>query len=450
MQKKYQAGLTLIEISLVLIIISTVITGVFVFMQSANRELELRNDAKKLNVIAEAAKNFVLVQRDNAAAASNASTLLPGANDNALVTTQVPVANWKFYLPEGTNMSINQKDSEKYEVKLFTRNFRTIPASPTSVNDPHAFLIFTSEATPYNALDGEKLSSFSDSLVKYITTNDVTAPTISGPSSSWRINRPVNVTLKEGDLVVPIFLPPLLEKNDNYSGLEAFRGKEWRQVADPNYTIREKYCSSKFLFICFRYSYRDKTVTFPPSGYVPSYPMIASILRVVPAGALVGQYGMPGVPVLAGALVNVAHQTVREVTINFGRNNGFHTSAQVIGFDPQNGPDRGSMIRRAGQIYTNDTGMPIMISVTGNHEDSMTKAHCGNPFSCLFLEMEYLTGRRDESRLTLKVDGLVIATESIIDSSGSMISPIEAIIPPNSTYQVDTHFSRIVSWAELR
>ncbi|HFS8112817.1 TPA: type II secretion system protein [Enterobacter asburiae] len=444
-----ESGFTLIEVSIALILIASVIAGIFAFMQSGNRELELRNDAKKLNVITDAAKDYVLIQRENASNSSNAGTLLPGVNDSSLSISEVPLELWSLYLPEGTGISISQKDSESYSVRLFSRNFRTIPASPTSVSYPLAFLVFTSNETPYNTLDGEKLSTFSKYLVKYITANDTSASTITGPNNSWSITKPANLTLRAGDYVVPIFLPPLLEKTDNYTGLESFRGKEWRQLADPTYYRPERRCTF-WLIWCFNWVTVQVPVTFPPSNYVPSYPMVASVLSIVPTTSLIGKFGIPGAPSLSMGLVNIAHQTVREVTINFGRDNGFHTSARVIGFDPQNGPDRGSMVRKVGVNYTNDTGMPIMISVTANHEDSMTKAHCSGPFDCMWMEMQYLTGRRDNSSLRLTVDGITIATESIIDSSGSMISPIEAIIPPNSTYRVDTHYSRLVSWAELR
>lgn len=450
-QKQHQAGFTLIEISLVLMIITTVITGIIIFMQNANRELELRNDAKKLNVITDAAKNFITLQRNRAANTSNTFTLLPGANDGNLVTKEVALKNWQVYVPDGTTIDLGQRADEKYSVRLFARDFRTVPASPTSVNDPQAFLIFTSNATPYNALDGEKVSIFSEALVKYITPDEVASQIIRGPNNTWNITIPSTVRLRSGDLVVPIFLSTLLEKSDSNSGLEAFRGKEWRQLADPTYWVPKRVCSGGWFIWCWGWSTIQVPVSFPPSGYKPSYPMIASTMPRVPSGLLSGHLGFHGLPGLSIALVNFAHQAVHEATINVGRDKGFHTSAIVIGFDPQNGPDRGSMLRKPGVTYTNDTGMPLMISITANHEDSMTKSHCSNIFQCAILEIQYLTGRRDESTLRLVVDGVAIATESIIDSSGSMVTPIEAIIPPNSTYRVETNsYARMVSWAELR
>ena len=77
--------------------------------------------------------------------------------------------------------------------------------------------------------------------------------------------------------------------------------------------------------------------------------------------------------------------------------------------------------------YTNDTGKPIMVSVSVRNDTS--------PFT---------------TNPSLVIDSILVSLFVIRDNTSYQITTVQGIVPPGSTYKVESSYGEIETWMELK
>lgn len=220
-----EKGLTLIELALGLSLMAIILAGITAYRSTVNEELQLRNDAKYLNVVLESASSYLEYERNNILQEAIKSGAFPYIRD---VTLQTLKDN--LYLPNIVNNTFGQGRTVVFRTRVDKSKF-----SPGGYSVQG--MLLTRGITQYTVRDLGTLANMVNGLPGFIDREN--PDTISGVNGSWQYSTsgplsdwPIG-TFENGQLVT-IF------HSDNAVSNALGMNQRWQSVPDSGVNNTDK------------------------------------------------------------------------------------------------------------------------------------------------------------------------------------------------------------------